>query len=238
MPSSQAAIHSTPRRNPRQNLPIEARHNARLPGKLCGGDAATGGCSGGRMVHAMRLKPLFVSFGVIAVFAGSVATGADATGAMRGRSASVVARPEAVARSRGVPSVGSGGGPCNDAVVRPAATTPAISNPIVGDFNGDGRDDILSYGLNLAPDSLWYGKATGFAAGPAIHVDNRYGPAVGDFNGDGRDDVLWLGRMFPPTASYLWYGNASGAPFTAKSVTLPEGDWPLAGSLNLDGKTD
>ena len=62
-----------------------------------------------------------------------------------------------------------------------------------GDFNGDGRDDILWRNLD-GRITNWLGTATG---GFADNVANAYRSVstdwqiagVGDFNGDGRSDV-------------------------------------------------
>jgi hypothetical protein len=80
-----------------------------------------------------------------------------------------------------------------------------------GDFNGDGRDDIL---WRNDSGSLvdWLGQANGgfadnasnFLANPgaAWHV-----AAIGDFNGGGRDDILWVNDNH----TYVdWLGQANG----------------------------
>ncbi|CAL9660494.1 DUF2961 domain-containing protein [Streptomyces sp. enrichment culture] len=70
--------------------------------------------------------------------------------------------------------------------------------PAVGDFDGDGRDDIatftrgdtadvyvsLSTGSSFAPSRKWHDH---FAVGTEL-------PAVGDFDGDGRDDIATFTR--------------------------------------------
>jgi hypothetical protein len=81
----------------------------------------------------------------------------------------------------------------------------------IGDFNGDGRDDILwRDDAGLVVD--WVGQANGG------FVDNYSNSAVsvaldwqvasiGDFNGDGRDDVLWRNNNGTITD---WLGQANG----------------------------
>ena len=62
-----------------------------------------------------------------------------------------------------------------------------------GDFNGDGRDDILWRNDN-GPITDWLANANGGFARLAPRLQRLDGLArggVGDFNGDGRDDILW-----------------------------------------------
>jgi hypothetical protein len=64
----------------------------------------------------------------------------------------------------------------------------------IGDFNGDGRDDVL-WRNNDGRVIDWLGRADGsFGSNPKANntVSTSWEVAgVGDFNGDGRDDVLW-----------------------------------------------
>ena len=87
--------------------------------------------------------------------------------------------------------------------------------PLVGDFNGDGRDDIATFtrgaaGRRLrrpvqrvsrswAPAVKWHDY---FAVGSEI-------PAVGDFNGDGRDDIATFTRGATGDV-YVALSNGSG----------------------------
>ena len=90
-----------------------------------------------------------------------------------------------------------------------------------GDFNGDGRDDLLLRNDN-GSITEWLGQANGslfsnhavvaYSLATSWHVD-----AMGDFNGDGRDDVLlrhdngsvtdWLGA--PNGSFFSNHANAS-----------------------------
>jgi len=81
----------------------------------------------------------------------------------------------------------------------------------VGDFNGDGRDDILWRNDNGAVFNF-----LGTAAGGVVNNgDNSYAAmnsawhveAIGDYNGDGRDDILW---RHDDGTIIDWLGTATG----------------------------
>ena len=112
-----------------------------------------------------------------------------------------------------------------------------------GDFNGDGRADIL-WRSDAGVVGNWLGQANGgFVVndGAALrsvdlawHIDGR-----GDFNGDGRDDIIWRndnGQLG------TWTGNTSGG-FTindgAALQSVPV-SWHVVGTgdFNGDGKSD
>lgn len=116
-----------------------------------------------------------------------------------------------------------------------------------GDFNGDGRTDIL-WVVDPGPDQghmIWFsdtsggfsitGPGTGFTVG-----DTSWNVAgTGDFNGDGVDDLLW--RHETGTLSN-WLGSQSGT-FTVNDsnawVHVPN-DWHVIGTgdFNGDGRSD
>ena len=65
-----------------------------------------------------------------------------------------------------------------------------------GDFNGDGKSDILWQGSDGTP-AIWLmngstvlanGAAGPFNPGPSWQIKG-----TGDFNGDGKSDILWQG---------------------------------------------
>ena len=103
-----------------------------------------------------------------------------------------------------------------------------------GDFNGDGKLDLLESGFNLA---LYLGTGNG-SFGPPSQVASGYIPiaAIGDFDGDGRDDALATGIQ---TLS-VWRGTASGT-LAAPLVTPNPGSIPIRvveGDFNGDGDLD
>ena len=102
--------------------------------------------------------------------------------------------------------------------------------PVVGDFGGDGYDDILFYGPGSAPDSLWISAnvsgyfdksrkvSVGGAYQPKVLHDNRTDPR--------KDDILFLG---PGAAKdYYWHFNDNGnSTYTSRELTV-NGNYQLA----------
>jgi FG-GAP-like repeat len=126
---------------------------------------------------------------------------------------------------------------------------PEIGPIYVGDFNGDGHQDVL-----LAPDACWGGANSakyymllGDGRGDLNRGPTSTSPAnggcaslAGDFTGDGRDDLLTRSNS-PIEAVVTLPGQADGT--LGPAVTTPQsgtasvvpGD---AADLNGDGKLD
>ena len=113
-----------------------------------------------------------------------------------------------------------------------------------GDFNGDGRDDILWRHDNGAVTD-WLGQADGGFADnspmPLANVPTSWHVAgTGDFNGDGRDDILWRNDNRRMVTNWLAQANGGFADNYANAVDRcrPTGTSPSIGDFNGDGRDD
>jgi hypothetical protein len=141
-----------------------------------------------------------------------------------------------------------------------------IFNPLAGDFNDDGYDDIvyraecignaseecwiihfsdgseLAEAVNYGDDGMW-----GFNGSGIEHFD----PIVGDYNGDGKDDVAYRGRKSitaPPGWHASWRVHLSTGTELALQIydgsmygwtSYPDEQFdPISGDFNNDGYDD
>lgn len=116
------------------------------------------------------------------------------------------------------------------------------TNNFVGDFNGDGKSDIMGYAFT--PAGQWHvvlSTGTGFDLGGGFWNGPTGGPTnvfLADFNGDGRTDAtsylsagVWQvalsdGASFSASGSGNWNGHSFGAANN------------FLGDFNGDGRTD
>ncbi len=133
----------------------------------------------------------------------------------------------------------------------PVALAAADEEFAIGDFNGDGRDDLLwftgVYQSEPTEGTGWqvaYATEDGFADFTLVK-QSALTPAsssleYGDFNGDGFDDVLWLTGSMNEGSRWTGWQLAAGTPegFTpfsrAKGSTLSS-SWASVAAGDFDG---
>ena len=138
--------------------------------------------------------------------------------------------------------LGNGTGGFTEATGSPYATSYNPTNVAVGDFNGDGNQDLAITTANgglyqltvlLGNGSGSFAKAAGspFALGGIIQQF-----VVGDFNGDGKADLAVSNDY---TSIAILLGTGDGGFSAATSYPTGAGPYTLAvGDFNNDGKAD
>ena len=113
-----------------------------------------------------------------------------------------------------------------------------------GDFNGDGKADILW--RNDADGSTVIWEQNGGQVLVAEHSTSAYAPArldrwpaIGDFDGDGKADIVWRNATNGNVASWLMNGTTVLTSSTATFGIMPL-TWSVAGTGDFigDGKSD
>ncbi|GLY91910.1 DUF2961 domain-containing protein [Actinoallomurus iriomotensis] len=116
--------------------------------------------------------------------------------------------------------------------------------PETGDFNGDGKDDIVTFtrGTN---GQVWVALSNGSGFGTATVWHDHFAindeiPAVGDVNGDGKDDIITFTRG---DAADVYVSFSDGTKFVQDAWKWHDhfavGDEiPAVGDVDGDGRAD
>lgn len=117
-------------------------------------------------------------------------------------------------------------------------TGPQTNSGLEGDFNGDGRTDLLTYTNNF-----YLGAGSGFSAGTncGIFLSTSQNNFVGDFNGDGLSDLLVAG-ITSGTLYYYTNGKFTSPGKPVSGLQIAGGCYPTKcvwqGDFNGDGLSD
>ena len=139
--------------------------------------------------------------------------------------------------------LGNGSGGFTSAASGPLATGSGPQSVSVGDFNGDGKPDLVVANSNDNTVTVLLGNGSGgftAATGSPFAVGaSPFSVVVGDFNGDGMQDVATAN--FSDNDITVLLGNGSGEFTGAGGFTFAAGSEPdalAAGDFNGDGKLD
>ncbi|MFE5880341.1 FG-GAP-like repeat-containing protein [Streptomyces hydrogenans] len=133
----------------------------------------------------------------------------------------------------------------------------ALSTPLAGDVNGDGRDDLVfvyNYGDGVTGVFRSLANADGTFADPVLSYKSASGYwwsenvryTMGDTNGDGRDDIVaFYGFVSGAAGLYTFTAKADGHLDAPKqSWNVPAGTWErdrvkmTTADFNKDGRDD
>ena len=107
----------------------------------------------------------------------------------------------------------------------------------IGDFDGDGRSDVLWRNAGSGLNVIWRsGDSASQQAVTAVRNLEWKIAAVGDFNGDGRSDILW--RNSRTGANVIWKSGSSLTPQAVTGVTNLAWKVATTGDFDGDGKWD
>jgi hypothetical protein len=117
------------------------------------------------------------------------------------------------------------------------APVPGAARSAVGDFDGDGRADVLGHVPGSGTDHVSYGTPGWTVSNRNHSVSGSYVPLTGNFLGgvDSPDDILWYAPG--SAADYLWRGTNSRS-FLSSGVSISGAYFPIVGDFDGDGWDD
>ncbi len=130
------------------------------------------------------------------------------------------------------------GGPGDD-IIHAAPKTSYSSQWGVGDFDGDGKDDVFRYVPSLTGADVWLSDGASFhrTGGWQPSLTQSQSTHIGDFNGDGRDDIFAVG--LPDQDDVMWLSNGASFTQTPAWTSSKSGQQPWhVGDFNGDGMSD
>src|SRR5206468_2742131 len=111
----------------------------------------------------------------------------------------------------------------------------------VGDFDGDGKTDVLWRNSSTGENYIYLMNGTSIAGEGYLRTvadQNWQVAGVGDFNGDGKDDILWRNHATGEGYVYLMNGTTIAGEGYIRTVADPNWGVQALGDFDGDGRTD
>ena len=129
---------------------------------------------------------------------------------------------------------------------------------MIGDFNGDGKDDIIGFGNKVrvalandrggfdAVNAVEFNGKDDFVPSVGWNSQDVFPRMIGDFNGDGKDDISGFGfKVRVALANEQGFGTAEPVEFNGVDNFTPNQGWNsqdvfprLVGNLDIDNQVD
>ncbi len=106
--------------------------------------------------------------------------------------------------------------------------------PVIGDFDADGRAEIIWYGPGRTSDARWDWNGNGFASA-GLTINGNYATVVGDFDGNGTDDIVFYA---PGTAGDSVWLNRKAGGYVSTRLTVNGTYFPFRGDFDGNGADD
>jgi len=135
----------------------------------------------------------------------------------------------------------AGGGTSNDGTVFSLVSASIRRVYPLGDFNGNGKADILWREGETGQNEIWFMNGSTVVSTPLLPTVSNLNwriVGVGDFNGDGEADILWRNKSTGQNA--IWFMNGSTIVSSPLLPTASDLNWHIVGvgDFNGDGKAD
>src|SRR2546428_13440785 len=112
----------------------------------------------------------------------------------------------------------------------------------VGDFDGDGKADILWRNISTGENYIWLMNGLSTASQGSVNfVDPASGwqvQGIGDFDGDGKADILWRSSATGENYMYLMNGATVRAEGFVRRVGDPHWEIAAVGDDHGHGEDD
>lgn len=127
----------------------------------------------------------------------------------------------------------------NSGSIQPTISDASWQMITSGDFNGDGKDDMLWRNTSTGDNSIWLMNGLQLLAGASqnLTISAPIGwtiAATADFNGDGKDDILWRNQSTDENAVWFMDGFRADNQYLSIRNTTQAG-WKMAGAGDMDG---